>query len=319
MVAYFLSWRSATADSRIRIEGNTVTGNSSEVSGGGIGAIATADANPPSDSQIPLPPPAFASANIDIERNLIANNGLTGFGAAGGGVFAFIQSFEDATSTIKVNRSTLADNTTDIGAGGIHVETFIGFDVAPGVALGQLEVSNSILADNQGVGIGGPVPAVEDGILAPGDQGTGNLSIAVAYSDVFGHPDGEYDVWVPDRTGVNGNLAEDPLLGAAWIPAECSPTIDTADPGLDFSAEPAPDGSRANMGHTGDTSAATPSLPDLNGDGIVDGIDMLRLSVSFGSDSADARYNSEADVNSDGSVDGDDLALVASDYGLSCD
>ncbi len=187
--------------------------------------ITTADPNPPSDTQVPLPPPAFAAADVEITGNLIANNDLTGFGAA----------------------------------------------------------------------------------------------VTVAYSDVFGHPDGEYSTRVPDRTGVNGNISEDPLLDGAGIPAECSPTIDAADPGLDFSAEPAPDGGRANMGHTGGTTAATPSLPDLNGDGVVDGIDMLRLSVSFGSTSADARYNSSVDVNGDGSVDGDDLALVAPDYGMSCD
>ena len=120
-------------------------------------------------------------------------------------------------------------------------------------------------------------------------------------------------------TMMQGNISEDPLLqGLDYLPQACSPTLDAADPGLDYSLESPPNGGRANMGHSGGTADATPSLADLNGDAVVDGIDVLRLSVSFGSSTGDPRFDAGLDVNGDGMVDGDDLAYVADEFGDSC-
>lgn len=58
------------------------------------------------------------------------------------------------------------------------------------------------------------------------------------------------------------------------------------------------------------------ALPgDVNQDGRVDGMDLIRFGRSFGSLRGDDRYNANADFNADGSVDGVDLAVLASNFG----
>jgi len=58
------------------------------------------------------------------------------------------------------------------------------------------------------------------------------------------------------------------------------------------------------------------ALPgDVNQDGRVDGMDLVRFGRSFGSQRGDNRYNPNADFNADGAVDGTDLAVLASNFG----
>lgn len=58
------------------------------------------------------------------------------------------------------------------------------------------------------------------------------------------------------------------------------------------------------------------ALPgDVNQDGRVDGMDLIRFGRSFGSQRGDSRYNPNADFNADGSVDGVDLAVLAANFG----
>jgi hypothetical protein len=60
--------------------------------------------------------------------------------------------------------------------------------------------------------------------------------------------------------------------------------------------------------------------PDVNGDNLVGGVDVLRVSLAFGSQyGMDVRYDTLADVNSDNIIDGNDLALVAAFSGTTCD
>lgn len=60
------------------------------------------------------------------------------------------------------------------------------------------------------------------------------------------------------------------------------------------------------------------ALPgDVNQDGRVDGMDLIRFGRSFGSQRGDNRYNPNADFNADGSVDGVDLAVLAANFGRS--
>ena len=72
------------------------------------------------------------------------------------------------------------------------------------------------------------------------------------------------------------------------------------------------------MGHTGDTSEATPSPADPSGDGIIDGIDVVRLSIAFGAVFPEARYSTAVDLNGDNTVDGIDLSLMAPQFGDVC-
>jgi hypothetical protein len=75
------------------------------------------------------------------------------------------------------------------------------------------------------------------------------------------------------------------------------------------------------MGHLGATPDATRTLPDATGDGVVDGIDILRLAVAFGAFAADpppSRFDPSVDFDSDGDNDGADLSYLAALYARSC-
>ena len=54
---------------------------------------------------------------------------------------------------------------------------------------------------------------------------------------------------------------------------------------------------------------------DLNGDGQVDGVDLILLGFRFGSRAGQVRYRPAADLNSDGVIDGADLAILATNFG----
>ena len=57
---------------------------------------------------------------------------------------------------------------------------------------------------------------------------------------------------------------------------------------------------------------------DINFDGMVDGYDLILLSVVFGKSDADPTFNpfADIDVSGDGIVDGSDLAILAPNFGL---
>ena len=60
-----------------------------------------------------------------------------------------------------------------------------------------------------------------------------------------------------------------------------------------------------------------PTVSDINMDGRVDGLDLIRLAVSFGTRFGQKRYDRRADLDDDGRVDGTDLAILATDFGQS--
>jgi hypothetical protein len=94
--------------------------------------------------------------------------------------------------------------------------------------------------------------------------------------------------------------------------------IDAGDPAAPFDNEPQPNGGRVNMGSDGGTSNAARTLPDSNGDGTVDGIDILKLAVAFGASTGNPRYDPAVDFDGDGNNDGTDLSYLASLYARSC-
>jgi hypothetical protein len=329
-----------------RVEGNEVTNNTAEVIGGGVSLLASAEAD---DESLPVPDGilAPATATIQFENNLVARNdaidlGGGAGGGAGGGVFTFLLAFGEATSTVDISRNTIVENTNELGSGGIEIEVFTGYDNQPpnnpeDEGLAVVEVDSSIVADNQGFGIGGPFPG----------GGTSNIDInVIEYCNFYNNVNvldpndppeiKDYEDWVNPRTGFNGNISEDPMLTAFpdYKPMECSNALDSGDPAADFSLEPAPNGGRVNMGHLGGTDklpganaglSDVTSLPDPSGDGSVDGVDVLRISTAFGAKQGETRYIPEADldgvcaVGPDPCVDGNDLTLVGAVYGKSCD
>ncbi len=62
------------------------------------------------------------------------------------------------------------------------------------------------------------------------------------------------------------------------------------------------------------TSSAEVSM-DLDGSGRVDGFDLGRIGIAFGSRTGDPNWNPDADLNGDGVIDGSDLTLFGSDFG----
>jgi lysophospholipase L1-like esterase len=54
---------------------------------------------------------------------------------------------------------------------------------------------------------------------------------------------------------------------------------------------------------------------DLNADGRVDGMDLVKFGLRFGALRGDLNYDANADFNADGRIDGLDLAVLASNFG----
>jgi|GEM_PF-1747612 len=62
-------------------------------------------------------------------------------------------------------------------------------------------------------------------------------------------------------------------------------------------------------------AVGVPATPgDINGDGVVDYLDLATLAASYGTAQGDAAYKRSADLNSDGYVNHLDLAILASNY-----
>ena len=56
---------------------------------------------------------------------------------------------------------------------------------------------------------------------------------------------------------------------------------------------------------------------DVNGDGRVDGADLVLFGLHFGALRGEAAYSAAADFNGDGVIDGSDLAILAANFGQS--
>lgn len=54
---------------------------------------------------------------------------------------------------------------------------------------------------------------------------------------------------------------------------------------------------------------------DIDGDGRVDGADLVRLGLAFGAGRGQGRYDADADLDASGAVDGQDLAILSSNFG----
>ena len=54
---------------------------------------------------------------------------------------------------------------------------------------------------------------------------------------------------------------------------------------------------------------------DVDGDGRVDGADLIQMALAFGARSGTRRYDPASDLNGDGVVDGSDLAILGSSFG----
>jgi len=316
---------------------NDVLGNSSTLAGGGIAALSIAEAEPLNDLGNRGP----ALTNFTVRNNLVAGNIATDGGAAttavGGGIYAYaeglggISGTEPSKSQIFLNFNTVAQNTSDTGSGGIEVESYTERDSFGDDGSATIEIEHSIVYDNTGFGIGGaqagagvlvaaglaPIRGVQ-GVPANGGN-TGILNLTAVRNSMFMNAGGDLESGI----GPGPNMFTDPLLNASFTPAQCSDTIDAGNPLISAALEPAPNGppggpGLVNLGHTGATPDAVPTLADSTGDGYVDGVDVLRLQVAFASDVTNARWDATVDLDGDGFISGVDLALMAANFALSC-
>lgn len=285
------------------VAGNTIRSNTSFSPGGGASLRLFATS---AGGGVPVP----ASTTMEFGTNLLLGNAAANAsvaGVSGGGLFVQTVPTGEATTTVTLDRLTVYDNNAEVGPGGIELLAAPADDGSGSIGVSSVTLTNSIVASNDGYGIGGDT--LPDGV---------NVFLALAYVDLHGHATADVEPGLPDFIGSNGNISVDPELDAQGAPKTCSPTIDAGDPAAAadvLALEPQPNGGRLNLGHLAGTSAAVRTFPDVNADGRVNGLDVLSLAAAFNSVTTSGWYNAAADRDLDGDVDGDDLSYVAAFYG----
>lgn len=195
---------------------------------------------------------------------------------------------------------------------------------------GFANVTNSIITDNFGVqmataGASASAMGMEFGSLEMNSFFV-NPDINATYSNIqIIDFDGYYDpcaVWPGE-----GNINKDPMFvnPTRW-PYDChllsgtkesdtSPSINAGDPFADYSQEPAPNGTRINMGAYGGTVEATssdilrPVPSDADGDLEVNLVDFAILADNWGLEGENIK-NKKADADNNNIVDGRDLSIL---------
>jgi hypothetical protein len=311
----------------LNVSGNELRLNTASAGGGGIGVVSIADSDPDENGVLQA-----AVANANIRNNLVATNVATDGGAAnsavGGGILAYAEGIggidvnDPVLSNIGLTFNTVAQNTSDIGSGGIELESHTAVDTAGNDGSASVTLTHSIVYDNDGFGVGGPTPGTA-GVIPPRTKNlsdptnTGMLDMTIRFNSLFMNESADFEGWIVPDVGP-GHLYTDPLLDGSFLPSQCSDTLDAGDPLIPSELEPAPNGGRVNLGHSGDSPIAVTTLADATGDGVVDGLDLLRLSVSFGSDPINTRWDPGVDFDLDEFITGIDLALLAADFARSC-
>ncbi|MEN6643929.1 MAG: Ig-like domain-containing protein [Armatimonadia bacterium] len=214
------------------------------------------------------------SASATLNGSLVINNSATTYG---GGVFCSFSSSPTLTNIL------ISGNHATNNGGGM----FLTHASSPVLV-------NATIAGNSATGYGGGIlcengssPTLRNSIIAlntnggglyVGDTWEGAPAPVVTYCDLYGNTGGDYVNW-PDKTGTNGNLSVDPLFvdasggkfslksqgghwtGTTWVnDTVTSPCLDAGDPASPFANEPAPNGSRVNMGYEGNTIYASKSF-----------------------------------------------------------
>lgn len=307
ILAELYSSRTVGAAIRCEIDGNTIEKNGATTHGGGASLLAYADDDPNNNGTT-----APTDAVISFHNNLVAKNAArdtTADVTSGGGVHArAVARGGTALAVISQGFLTVADNETESGTGGLEWDNQILPNYLGSSGATSFELSNSIVTDNEGFGVGGSIiPGV-------------STLVDVSYTDGFGNVSGDYEAQLGVTPGTNGNITVDATLDALYFPPLCSATIDQGDPAIAIGSdgETQPNGGRVNLGHLGNTPSATRTFPDVNSDGTVDGLDVLAIAVSFNAPIGDPRFLTAADRDFTGLVDGADLAYVSAFYAQRC-
>ncbi len=70
-----------------------------------------------------------------------------------------------------------------------------------------------------------------------------------------------------------------------------------------------------HMAYAARVTMSFPLISDINGDGIVDMIDVVKVAIAYRSQPGDPNWNTASDLNKDGIVNVIDLVIVGADYG----
>jgi hypothetical protein len=242
----------------------------------------------------------------------------------GAGILAIPAAKGEALAAVTMTNATVVDNnmTTDGFVGGVEVAALTLPDCNDAfTGMTELNIDRCIVAYNDADGIGGP----------PFDPGVTDLSLNVTNTSSYGNgdsnpnndPDLNYEETIFPSGPPPGNITDDPLLDPiSFVPDLCSPVYDVvgyceAEPGT-----PCTDDADCTVPPTDVCIAKGTGYlasPDINYDDALDGVDLMRLSATFGADGdVDARYNSDADIDRNGMVDGADLPFIAPLFGQEC-
>jgi hypothetical protein len=310
ILAELYSQRTAASDISFTIAGNKIQSNDTTTHGGGASLLASADDDPQSDGAT-----APTGASISFHNNLISTNAARDESAgvpSGGGVHGLaVARGDSALAELPASFLTVADNETELDTGGVEWQDLLLQNSLGTTGSAAFALTNSIVSGNEGYGVGYVLP------LDP------SSAVTLTYNDAFGNISGNYESQLGDQTGTNGNISIDPELDDLFLPLICGPVVDQGDPAIPATEEPLPNGGRVNLGHLGNTPSATRTFPDVNGDGTIDGLDVMGIAVSFnsctGASCADSsRYFTAADRDLNDIIDGQDLAYVSAFYAQSC-
>ena len=228
----------------------------------------------------------------------------------GAGILALPEAHGEARARIRIDNSTIVANgiLSSGFVGGVEMFGATGADCLGSPGQVEVTIDRSIVADNDGFGAGGP------------DPGAAAFEATVVRSFVHGNESGAFDPAL-FPTSPPGNFSADPQLDpVSHVPDVCSPAYTV--PGFCSANASVPCLSDTDCATAGGAclakSAGHLAGPDVNGDGAVDGVDVMRFAVAFGADEGGARYSPVADLNRDGHTNGDDLAFIAPFFGEEC-
>ena len=248
----------------VRLARLTITGGSNPYSrhGGGVHIVATdavLDANRVTGNSGDKGGGVYFEDPSGLTAPTLTNNVIVGNTAAslGGGVALYY-----ATGAASLRHNTIADNVALLGVGGVWVAFSDAFPIATNVITGN---SSNLAGD--------PIPG--DGIYFASTSG-----YDVTYNDLHGNRGGNY-AGAPDQTGVAGNVSVPPLFSAPgsgdYSLAAGSPLIDAGPavglPPADLAASPRPLEGNGVAPARVDLGALEWVPPDVDGDGVANGID----------------------------------------------
>jgi len=233
----------------------------------------------------------------------------------GSGVLVLAVATGEAVAHVSITNSTIVGNPTTLGGlvGGVEVRG-VTLEDCPAFETGatSLTIDRSIIADNDGFGVGGPIPAPSD--LTP------TVTDSFVFDNGVSGGAGQYQptLFPQDPQPVS----DDPLLDpVTFVPGVCSTVYDLAGFCDDNPATPClkDDDCTAPGDSCVAAGAGFLASPDINHDKAVDGVDLLRFSTGFGAeDDVDLRYRREADLDRNGTIDGIDLMFIAPLFAQKC-